>query len=407
MMRVKASEPPAASSDVQLRKTQDRAHPAFAKVSAGGGKPFARLRPHLAAAEARLRRSPQFAAGLDAIVGAWTRLVDAFCETIDPYLSRYVPELQLVATLDPDGTAKLHRIARDSAGKRIATREPSDVASLGAVKWTSVELRLRLEQVLMRTLALPGASREFLGPILDHRMERLTPWKTDKVIYGYRVVEAPDVGNLVNVELVATSRDIIAGPIKQLAALGLAPTAIGADSGTLTEPLGVTLQASGRGARPSASRAFVSRIALATLGVLVLVVAATAVLSSTAINNRDETSARLLKARRLLRNVSLGGATDGEKSMLGAKQPDRAMVVLVDRLAATIPTDTFLKEMAVTPDKVRLVGLSGNAPALVGKLEAAGLANVRFASGVTREKDGRDRFEIVAERHPVPLAATP
>ena len=76
--------------------------------------------------------------------------------------------------------------------------------------------------------------------------------------------------------------------------------------------------------------------------------------------------------------------------MLEAKQPDRAMMVLVDRLAAAIPPDTFLRELAVTQQKVRLVGASANAPALVGKLEAAGLRNVRFTAAITRGKDGRD-----------------
>ena len=83
------------------------------------------------------------------------------------------------------------------------------------------------------------------------------------------------------------------------------------------------------------------------------------------------------------------------------------MVVLIDRLAGAIPADTFLKELAATSDKLRLVGTSGNAPALIGKLEKIGLANVRFTSAITREKDGRDSFEITADRAPLPGAVPP
>ena len=391
-------------SNVELRKKMESARLSFARFCACGDKAFTRLRACIVAAEARLRGSPKIAAGLDALACTWTRLVEAFCESIDPYLSRYFIELRLVATLDADDTVKLQRIARDDTGKMVAEPERADKTTIGATKWTSIELRLRPEQVLTRTLALPSASREFLGPILDHRMERLTPWTADKVIYGYRVVDSPELSTTVNVELVATSRDILSGPIEQLTTLGLVPTAIGADTGALTEALALTLQASS--ARPSASRAYVSRVAVATIAALAVLVALTAVIASSANDSRDETAARLVKARRLLRNVSLGGVAGREKTLLDAKQPDRAMVVLVDRLAATIPPDTFLRELAITPDNVRLVGLSGNAPALVGKLEAVGLANVRFASGVTREKDGRDHFEIVAERRS-PSVVTP
>ena len=81
--------------------------------------------------------------------------------------------------------------------------------------------------------------------------------------------------------------------------------------------------------------------------------------------------------------------------------------MLVDKLANVIPADTFLKELAVTPDTVRLLGESGNAPALVAKLESAKLVNPRFTSSIIREKSGKDSFEITAARAQAKTAETP
>ena len=116
---------------------------------------------------------------------------------------------------------------------------------------------------------------------------------------------------------------------------------------------------------------------------------------------------RLVKARRLLKAATMGDVGERERALLEAKSPDRAVVVLVDKLARSIPADTYLKEMSIASDKVRLVGVTANAPALVGEIETTGLTNVRFTSAVTREKDEKDSFEITADRPAPPAAEAP
>ena len=186
----------------------------------------------------------------------------------------------------------------------------------------------------------------------------------------------------------------------RLAEAGLTPTIVGATDGALEAPLAINLlQGGATGERPD-SRRWVSRVALATFGVLALLAITTAVVASSAAREQESSARKLVKARRLLRSATSGAVGSRERALIDAKQPDRAVVVLVDKLAAAIPPDTFLKELSVTPDKVRLLGESGNAPALVAKLESAGLVNPRFTSSITREKSGKDSFEITADRAP-------
>jgi Tfp pilus assembly protein PilN len=74
------------------------------------------------------------------------------------------------------------------------------------------------------------------------------------------------------------------------------------------------------------------------------------------------------------------------------------MIVLVEELSKIIPASTYLTELAVQDQDVRISGLSSDAPALIGILEGADLlTDVRFAAPTIRDEEAaQDRFEIVA-----------
>lgn len=354
----------------------------------------------------RVRAAPVLARGQDKVGAVWTRLVEAFCQAIEPLLERFFPDLRLVVVADGGGALALHQVGRDGVADlgTLDAMTPDRSAGLAATRWSAVELRLPATQILERKLSLPAASRDFLAPILEHRLDRLTPWRADRVLYGFRADGDATNAGLVSVTLTATSRDLVAAPLQRLGAAGLVPTAIGSDDGEARRPLAVNLLRGGANAAPRAeSRRFVSRAALTTGGVLLLAFLVTAVLAAGASSDRTAATQKLAKARRLLRAASFGNVGTREQAMLEAKQLNRSTVVLIDRLSTAIPADTYLKDLTIQPDKVRLVGSSGNAPALIGELEAAGLNNVRFTSTIARDRAGRDDFELSADR-PQPRA---
>lgn len=344
----------------------------------------------------KIRAQPKLAGAIDGVAGGWMKLVESFCAMLDPVASRYFPVTRLVVVPTETGDFELHKVFKGtvSAFGSLATIERAEIAK---TKWTAIELRLRPEQLMQRTLSLPASSRDFLGPILEHRLERLTPWRPERVLYGYQVNPDAESGG-VSVQLTATSKDFVAKPLQTLAGIGLVPTAIGSQDGSLLQPLHLNLLRDTASGAHADLRLVVSRSALAVFSILVIAYAGSSYWASIANEAEREAGSRHMKARRLLKTASMGNVGDRERSLLEAKQPEKAMVVLVDKLAQVIPDDTFLKEFALTPDKVRLVGSSGNAPALIGKLESIGLVNVRFAAAVTREKDQRDSFEITADQ---------
>lgn len=383
--------------------------PLLAPWLARGRGGLERLRPYLDRLDKEVRKRPKLAAAADLVAASWRKLVASFCETIDPYLSRYFPDVRLVAVTNASGDVDLSRIVKGAPEPigPLATLGPAARVEIEQTKWTAVELRLPPNQVLQRTLSLPGASRDFLGPIIEHRLERLTPWRPDRVLYGYRIVDEPEASGAITIALTATSKDLVAGPLRALGDIGVAPTAIGAQEGSPADALRINLFRDAAKSVRADSRLMVSRIALASFAVLTVLFLASSFWASSAAGERDQAGARLMKARRLLKTASMGAVGSREQAMLATKQPDKAMAVLIDKLARAIPQNTYLKELAVTPDKVRLVGISGDAPALVGELEATGLVNVRFTSAVTREKDQKDSFEITADRAALAMVDTP
>ena len=370
----------------------------------------ARLAPAQAWLAGQIAKSTALAAALAAITGTWATLVEAFCATIDPYLSRWFPRPAARRRHRPFGRARAHahleeRRDRSSAPPRRSTRTPARRSRAPASP--PIELRLRPDQVLQRSLTLPAASREFLASIIEHKLERLTPWRPERVLYGTRILDEGESGGSLTVELLATSKDIVAAPLQALGALGLTPTAIGIEDGPATmRPLRVNLLRDAPKAARVDSRRMVSRVALAGFAACGMVWLATSMWASSADDAAQLAGTRLGKARRLLKAATMGDVGERERALLEAKSPDRAVVVLVDKLARAIPADTYLKEMSIAPDKVRLVGVTTNAPALVGEIETTGLANVRFTSAVTREKDAKDSFEITADRAAPPAAET-
>jgi general secretion pathway protein L len=328
-------------------------------------------------------------------------LLDAFVDMLVPALARFGSKTRWVAVIEPDGVA-LHEV-RTGRGALLSRpvlvgedqRRLAERARGGAI-----ELRLRPDQVLHRTLRLPQAGRDFVEQIIEHRLPRLTPWSPEKVLYGFRIAGEAEPDGLMSVEFAATSADLAATAVRRLRELGLEPTALGTAAESIDAPLRLDLF---RGARSTARSRLRRATALASAAVASVLVPACLFsfwLAAAGEEHVQSVENRLIKARARLQAASGGGSERSrDRALLDAKRPESSVLVLVDRLGAAIPSDTFLRELEIDPEKVRLVGHSGNAPALIGLLEAdAALAKVRFAAPVTRDSEDRDGFDIVAAR---------
>lgn len=322
--------------------------------------------------------------------GVYRTAVDDLVALVQPIAARAGAGGRLVAVAQGDDLI-VYEVPANGAPRRL----PDGARRRGG---QPTELRLPAETVLARTLALPAAGREYLDPIVEHRLERLIPWSPDRALYGYRVAGETDAGEL-SVDLAATSRDIADRWLAKASALGLEPTAIGSAAEPLDQPLEIDLW---RGVRDTAQIRARKTVAYAAIvaAVLVLPALGLSLYASYAAETRlSEIEIRQNRARATLAAAAGAGAGSREAALIKTKRPDDAITTLMDRLAHAVPSDTALRDLEIDDGRIRIAGSSAAAPGLIAKLETSGLTrDTRFAAPVTRAPDGRDLFEILGVR---------
>ncbi|GJD96617.1 PilN domain-containing protein [Methylobacterium iners] len=321
-------------------------------------------------------------------------LLDAFVSSVRPLVARTAMTARHVAVITPDGLV-LYALRKGGIGEgfQLATgaRAPD------AFRSGEVQLRLPPELFLTRTLRLPDAGRSYLEPIIAHRLERLTPWRADKVLYGYSVVDGVSEDGTIGVELLATSIDLASPHIARLEAAGLSVTSLGSAAEPLDAPLRFDLYKDRAQATDGRLRSGTGRYLAIILAVLAAACLVSTVLATSAEADLQDTEQRLATLRSKL--ASRDGGTSRERTLIEAKRPDSATIVLIDKLSKALPDGTVLRELDIDPTRIRLVGRSTDAPALIERLEAeAGLKNLRFAAPVIRDADKRDAFDLIATR---------
>ncbi|QZO01816.1 hypothetical protein [Chenggangzhangella methanolivorans] len=263
--------------------------------------------------------------------GVFRTAVDDLVALAQPLAARAGARDRLVALAEGDELT-LYEVPANGAPKRL----PAGARKRGG---QPTELRLPAETVLMRTLALPAAGRDYLDPIVEHRLERLIPWSPDRALYGYRVSGETESGEL-SVDLAATSRDIADRWLAKASARGLEPTSIGSASEPLDQPLEIDLW---RGARDTAQIRARRTVAFAAAIVAAVVVPALglSLYASYAAETRlADIEHRQNRARATLAAAAGAGAGSHEAALIKAKRPDDAMTTLIDRLARAVPADT-------------------------------------------------------------------
>lgn len=331
-----------------------------------------------------------------------SRLLDAFVEALEPLLARFRSTTRWVAIAEADRIALYEVPAGQPAFPIPEGSEGRAKAAAHRARGGAVELRLPPDQILHRTLQLPAAGKDFLGPIIEHRLERLTPWHPGKVLYGFRAASAPEGDGSMTVAFAATSADIAAEPTRRLEALGLAATALGTSADPIEAPLEIDLYRGARsGARSNLRRS--TAIALSAVAMIVFPACAGSFWLAHASEERLRVAEeRLVRLRARLPSASAAkaeGARGRDRALIEAKRPESSMLVLIDGLSAALPAHTSLRELDIDGRTVRLVGRSRDAPALIAVLEQGeALARVRFAAPVIRDSENLDDFEIVADR---------
>ncbi len=273
-----------------------------------------------------------------------------------------------------------------------------------------VEVRLDGSRVLSKTLQLPAASRDYLDAIVTNQLERTTPWAADRVVFDYAVGEGEAASkDHIAVRLVATSRDVFDATMGRLAAAGIKPALIGTSEDPLDHASAVNLLHTTRAERRKTLR---RRVRLGLAAILVFGIGASGLAGWRYFTVNAEAAAMdadVIATRHAIESaIARTQSSEGYGKLLAQKSAAVPMVVLLDQVSKTIPASTYLTQLEVQGQELRLIGFSSEAPALIGLLEQTDLlSGVHFAAATTRnEGSPLDRFEIVADIVP-PSAGQP
>lgn len=282
---------------------------------------------------------------------------------------------------------------------------------LGRVaKASQVIVLLPEQQVLRKVLSLPAATEAGLGNVLRFEMDRHTPFTSEQVYFGFRILERDRRHQRLQVELLVVLRDYLDELLKRLDELGVHPSMV-----TLAEDPsrwrgksinllpGSLLRSRSKGWRGNRRLQVVLALGLAALVALPLVQQQQRAERLAAALDAPKASAeRAAAVRRELEALEVG------RSYLLEQQVHAGEVLqILNELTRLLPDTTWLSRFELNGERVRLEGESAEASALIGLLEQSKtLQNVSYASPITSNpRTQKDRFSLIAERRSVPEEA--
>ncbi|WP_342723459.1 PilN domain-containing protein [Bradyrhizobium sp. B097] len=274
-----------------------------------------------------------------------------------------------------------------------------------AAQKSFVILELPAPDIVSRAMNVPAQARDLLAGIVRNQIERLFPWRASQAAFGFHVATSADA-NILNVQILATSRETLDDACGQLGALGLRVDRVvaGKGSGDGTVTLWSRLA--------EATDSNLSRTRRMIVGLMVAAVCLTLVVNvwafmgaASADSESDEIGSRLATLQRQIKGSSskeaIASLAPAERAR-ALKETSPVAVVVVEALSRALPDTSYLTELNMDGSTLRIVGLAGDAPSLIAPLERSGhFKDVHFFAPTTRNADGgRFVFHIEAGVEP-------
>ena len=274
---------------------------------------------------------------------------------------------------------------------------PLRAALNGRPRGEPILLRLPASAALERRVVLPLAAERDPERVLGYEMDRLTPFTTEEVFWGFAVEERDRPRSRLVIRLTVVPRAAVASLIEFLTALGGRPGLLEAAT-----PGGVrSIRLSHRGAGAPKTLFSERRLGLAAAVLALLVLVSPFLRQSLELADLQarlsEQAPRVTQAEQLRRQIAGAGA-GGDAVAAETRRVGDTLEALA-AITQILPDDSYLAEFTMRERKMTLSGLSAAAPKLISALSAdPRIRNPAFTAPVTRsETNHNDVFSIRAE----------
>jgi len=349
--------------------------------------------------------------GLGDIKAYLARWIDAVAAAIVALLSSFRTRKSVQVTEDDNGSFVIGTAGRAPSGPpfervqivdgQIVSPHPANVEAL--LRGSHAELELRATRFLFRPLELPQRATEFLGGVVRAQIDRLTPWSANDAAFGWSEPKEAGADRMV-VTVVATARAMVQPVIDAL-------TGAGADSVSVVTaapdaaPIVVFDQRAKGVIEFARVRGALVAVLLGTGLLAAASVSAAAVYGFKLSSEQDELTRRISERRAAIRAGRETGtqAATPLRALERRKSQTPSSVILLDVLSQILPDHTYVTELRIEGDKMRVIGVTRDAPALIRLLEQSPhFTRATFFAPTTRApSDPGERFHIEAQIEPV------
>lgn len=336
----------------------------------------------------------------------FARWLDAAAAAVVATLERVISPrvVRVLEAEDPPGGFALQITGKSDNETRQLTFAGGRFSGAAAsfVNGSRVELVLGPAKFLYRPLELPARAAEFMDGIVRAQIDRLTPWSASDAVFGATPPVAASSGKVVTT-IAAAPRATIEPYVAALSALNAASVAVfAAGTGTGAPPTKVfERQARGLLERARVSRALRLGLAGGT-ALAVLSLAAETVAGQYFDSRRAELNGELT-ARRLALRLDRNGDRSPITALARRKNETQASVIVLEELSRILPDNTYVTELRIDGNTVQIVGITDDAPSLIGLMEQSShFSHATFFAPTTHAPSERgDRFHVEAKLEPL------
>lgn len=349
-----------------------------------------------------------------------TRIIHAFWQWLDRVAGLATA---LIARLVTKRTVRVHETepgrfmaASDETG--IASNQvlfitgdnianESTVAVLDALRGSRVEVLLRSDRFVFKPLELPSRAAEFLDGVVRAQIDRLTPWAAEQAAFGFSAPADAGSGRIV-VTVAATAKMMLLPIVKAFSSLGAKSIALQVQEPQVAPDLpSITIM------EDSANKAleigWMRRILLAVLGTacgIAVTASVAAMIIDGKLRTRQDAVARSIAAERAAalsaRNNRGDPQTLAERALAQRKNETASATITLEILSQILPDSTYVTELRIDKDRLRVTGITHDAPQLIRLIEQTRhFKDATFFAPITRSPSASgDRFNIEARMLP-------
>jgi len=261
---------------------------------------------------------------------------------------------------------------------------------------SAVELFLRPERFVFQPLDLPSRASDFLGGVVRAQIDRLTPWNANEAVFGWSN-PLETVPGRIAFTLAAAPLASVTPYVRAITDLGVYSVAALThlpDGDAPATPIKVfERQAPGDLRR-------IRRALLYTLvgaGVAAVAALTSAEVISADLSGQVEELTQKVAAIRANNGASSNITTGSIAAAQKYKHDAPSNVLILETLSRILPDHTYVTEFQVEGNKLKLVGVTRDAPSLIGLLEKAGFTRASFFAPTTRSpSQPGEQFNIEA-----------